>query len=645
MRFLQLGVLVVLALAANNDSWSPTGGYAPGYVNCPVNASFLRDAKGLLPQETEWLKGRRPVADKALQLFLDNAGMEDFDAGKFLSNTTNGRQVKVGIAFSGGGYRAMLCGAGQMAALDNRTRGASDRGLGGLLQAATYLSGLSGGNWLVGTIVLNNYTSVQDILDQKNSGEGLWDLEHSIANFGGWNVAKTVRYYKSLYDDVEDKRDAGFDASFTDTWGRALLHQFFRKEIEYGRLLLWNSLQNMDEFTSHQMPFPIVISDGRTPGTEIISGNSTVFEINPFELGSWDQLLQLFTDVRWIGSTVLRGMPLNSLSCVNGFDNAGFILGTSLTLFNQFILRINTTSFASAIKDIFRKILNQVLRKDNDIASYRPNPFRDDGNATYKLIVQNNTLFLVDGGEDNQNVPLYPLIQRVRDVDVIFAYDNSADTGGNWPDGASLVATYQRQFMKQGAGTIFPHVPDVNSFRNLNLTSKPAFFGCDAKNLSSLAGNSSAGDIYKSPLIVYTANRPFTYYSNRSTFKLSYSQDEKVGMIKNGFEVASRLNRTLDSSWPACVGCAIIRREQERQGIEQSDQCKQCFQKYCWDGSLDDSTANINFTTTGTTNGSEETGNRTVSGAISLIGATAGYNMLRALGYAALVLIACSFSV
>ena len=79
-------------------------------------------------------------------------------------------------------------------------------------------------------------------------------------------------------------------------------------------------------------------------------------------------------------------------------------------------------------------------------------------------------------------------------------------------------------------------------------------------------------------------------------------------MIRNGFEVASRNNLTLDSEWPACVGCAIIRRLQERNGEEQTEQCKRCFEKYCWDGSLDTDDENrLNFTSEGTTSGNEGT--------------------------------------
>ena len=61
-----------------------------------------------------------------------------------------------------------------------------------------------------------------------------------------------------------------------------------------------------------------------------------------------------------------------------------------------------------------------------------------------------------------------------RNVSAIFAFDNSNDVL-NWPDGTSLVKTYERQFSSQGNGIAFPYVPDQYTFRNLNLTSKPTF--------------------------------------------------------------------------------------------------------------------------------------------------------------------------
>lgn len=628
----------VLLLAASAAAWSPTGGYAPGQIDCP-DGSFVRAANNLSDHEIDWIAERHKVTDENLKLFLQGANLLDFNVSEFLSNTTDGRSITIGIAFSGGGYRAMLSGAGQIAALDNRTTGAAEKGLGGLLQSATYLTGLSGGNWLVGSLVMNNWTSVETILNNNT----IWNLEHSIVDYGGWNAIKAYEYYKDLWDDVHAKEDAGFEISLTDTWGRALSHQFFPELINYGDSLLWSQIRDLEAFTSYEMPFPIVVADGRTPGTTIISGNSTVFEFNAFEMGSWDPSLYAFTDVKYLGTQVKNGKPLNN-TCIGGFDNAGFVMGTSSSLFNQFVLQINTTSLSSTLKSIITSLLDTVSNEEDDIAIYEPNPFKDTSEASVQSIVNNSTLYLVDGGEDLQNIPLYPLIQPERNLDVIFAYDNSADTDQSWPNGTSMIATFERQLLAQGNGTIFPYVPDSTSFRNLNLTAKPTFFGCDAKNLSSLlADGADKSDVYKSPLIVYTANRPFTYYSNTSTFKLSYEDEEKRGMIKNGFEVASRLNNSLDSAWKTCVACAIIRREQERQGIVQSDQCKQCFQKYCWTGDIDDATPGINFTTTGTTNGNEQSGNQTVSAGISLIRGRA-HQMVKALGYLFLVIIACTFS-
>lgn len=618
-------------------AWSPTDSYAPGTVDCPSDVDLVRDATDISDSEKSWLEERNKVTDQYLIQFLDSAKLDDFNATDFVTNQAN-KSIVIGCAFSGGGYRAMLSGAGQLAALDNRTRNAAKLGLGGLLQASTYLVGLSGGNWLVGTIAMNNWTSVEKILDE---GE-IWDLEHSIVNYGGINLVKTYNYYKAINDDLDDKRDAGFDVSITDTWGRALSHQFFSNLSDYGAALTWSTIQESDPFTSHQMPFPISVADGRTPGTLIISGNSTVFEINPFELGSWDPSLYQFSNVKYLGTKVKDGKPVNN-TCYAGFDNTGFIMGTSSSLFNQFLLQVNTTSLTSIIKDLINNILNKVSHADNDIAVYKPNPFQATDAGYDTSIAKNDTLFLCDGGEDLQNIPLYPLLQPERKVDVIFAYDNSADTDQSWPNGTSLVATYERQTLGQANGTMFPYVPDQRTMRNLNLTAKPTFFGCDAKNLTSLLGptnTSKYGDdyVYNIPLIVYTANRPFTYWSNTSTFKLSYEDDEKRGMIKNGFEVASRLNRSLDKDWAACVGCAIIRREQERQGLNQSDQCAQCFSKYCWDGQLDESDPGINFTTTGTTSGTEDNGNRTVSAAMSMIWADKKQSLML-LGYGLLAVV------
>ncbi|KAI3406907.2 hypothetical protein KGF56_000199 [Candida oxycetoniae] len=596
--------LLVCYIASLVQSWSPTDSYAPGSVDCPSDKDLVRIADSISDEEKSWLEGRDSITRDKLSQFLNHANMTDIDVDAYAKGN---RSIHIGLAFSGGGYRAMLNGAGQLSALDSRTRNndfneqnSSISGLGGLLDATTYIAGLSGGSWLVGSIVMNNFTSVQQIVDQNK----IWDLTRSIFNYGKFNIKKSYKYYKGISDDIEAKRKAGFELTLTDTWGRALSHQFFTTLDDYGASMTFSSLQDWPIFTEHNMPFPIILSDARAPNTKIISLNSSLNEFNAFEMGSWDPSIYQFTQIKYLGTQVRDGETNGS--CIGGFDNAGFIMGSSSTLFNAIIFQVNTTTIPKALKTIITSILQDVSKHEDDVAMYKPNPFYDTTAGFSTNIAQNDSYTLVDGGEDGENIPLYPLFQPARDVDVVFAFDNSADTPQNWPNGSSLVESYNRQFGVEGNNTIFPYVPDTNTFVNKNLTAKPTFFGCNAKNLTSLARNNKT-DVYDVPLLVYIANRPFSYFTNTSTEKMKYDNKERNSIITNGFEVASRYNLTLDPEWPACVGCAIIRRTQERNGEEQSEQCKQCFERYCWDGSLDTSDADdkMFYTDQGTTSEQE----------------------------------------
>jgi lysophospholipase len=570
---------VCSVLIGITNAWSPTNGYAPGDIDCPSESSFLRVASGISTNESNWITNRHQATKQPLIDWLNRANLTDFDAEQFLSNITS---IPIGLAYSGGGYRAMLAGAGQFAALDDRTPNSTNANqLGGLVQAATYLAGLSGGNWLVGSIVLNNFTTIPDLQGSSN----IWDLEHSLIDPDGANIFSDASFWDDIVDDIDSKRDAGFNISFTDIWGRGLSHQFINL-TNGGPALTFDDIRNYPAFLNYSMPFPIHVADSRAPGTTVISANSTIFEFNPFELGSWDPELYTFTDIKYLGTQVNDGK--NNGTCVAGFDNAGFVLGTSSSLFNQFILQLNSTGVEGILKDLAEDILTDLGNDNDDIAIYDPNPFANSSFTMSTVMDTAPYLTLVDGGEDNQNVPLHPLIQPARNVDIVLAFDNSADTDNNWPAGLSLIATYERQFNPAGNNTIFPYVPDNQTFLNLGLTEKPTFFGCHASNFTSLFEQLDVpqDDQHIPPLIVYIANSPHSYLSNTSTFQLSYSQSEVAGMIQNGYETATQNNGTTDPEWPACLACAIIQRESERQNLTQSQQCQQCFSRYCWNGTI-----------------------------------------------------------
>lgn len=521
--------------------------------------------------------------------WLSRMNISNFDATSYINGIRNNVSAlpNIGIAVSGGGYRALMNGAGFLAAADNRTNNATNRGqIGGLLQSATYLAGLSGGGWLVGSIYTNNFSSVQDLRDG-SKGSSVWQFGNSIFEgpaSDGIQILSTADYYSTIEDEVSSKEDAGFNTSITDYWGRTLSYQLVNA-TDGGPAYTFSSIALEPNFQNGSIPFPFLVSDGRAPGTTIVSLNSTVYEFNPFELGSWDPTTYAFAPLQYVGSNFSGGIVPSDGECVEGFDQAGFVMGTSSTLFNQFLININATTIPQALKAIFTRILTDLGEDNDDIAQWQPNPFFNYKNATNRN-AQTMELTLVDGGEDGQNIPLYPLIQPIRHVDVIFAVDSSADTTYNWPNGTSLVATYERSMNNTiENGTAFPSIPDQNTFVNLGLNNRPTFFGCNASNITGPA-----------PLIVYIPNAPYITLSNFSTFDPEYNDTQRNAIIQNGYEVATLANGTLDAQWPACMACAALSRSFERTGATVPDECTQCFDRYCWNGTTDSSMPAGNYT-------------------------------------------------
>ena len=536
---------------------------------------MVRDGSTISRIEKDWVAKRHQETDNATTDFLNRAGMVGFDVGSFM----DGYSPNIGIAFSGGGYRAMLNGAGVFKAFDSRTPGSTNPAqMGGLVQSATYISGLSGGSWLVGSIFVNNFTTVQDL---QNSSE-LWDLSNSVLAPEGFtdldDTVDTVEYYEELHKEVTSKQDAGFDISLTDYWGRALATQLISGDG--GPAVTFSSIAKTDQFQNYEMPFPIIIADQKNPGQDIVSTNSTIYEFNPLEMGSFDPTLSSFTPLAYIGSPVAGGVPDNASHCTRGFDNAGFLLGTSSSLFNVALLQLESSSISGILRRLAENVLNELSDAETDTAIYSPNPFYKVKRSVNPA-ADSTSLTLVDGGLDGQNIPLEPLIQPSRNLDVVFAVDSSADTTTNWPNGTSLVATYARSLLPMQNYTDFPAIPDVNTFINLGLNTRPTFFGCNATNITHSPVDENS---ILPPLIIYLSNYPYTYMSNTSTFQMKYDSEERDAIIENGYNVATMGNGTVDQEWPACAACAIVRRGEEKRGLNQTDQCQRCFTKYCWDG-------------------------------------------------------------
>lgn len=146
----------------------------------------------------------------------------DYDVVSYLDKHSGNSSnlPNIGIAVSGGGWRALMNGAGAIKAFDSRTYNASTTGhLGGLLQSATYVAGLSGGSWLLGSIYINNFTTIDKL--QTHTDGSVWQFGNSILegpDTGGIQLLDSASYYKELAEAVEGKKNAGFDTSLTDIW-------------------------------------------------------------------------------------------------------------------------------------------------------------------------------------------------------------------------------------------------------------------------------------------------------------------------------------------------------------------------------------------------------------------------------------------
>lgn len=326
------------------------------------------------------------------------------------------------------------------------------------------------------------------------------------------------------------------------------------------------------------------------PDTIFIRPDSAIWEFTPYEFGTWNPRIQAFVDIDYIGSDLLNGVArdVNASStgtCVAGWDNAPWVMGVSSTLFNAAFSMLVEANGSSIIKDAVLSILGAIDSKYNDVALL-PNPFEGYRNDTSDVAPLLN-LTMVDGGEDGQNVPLWPLLQPSRELDFIFALDSSADVNG-WPNGTSLVATSDRVKNGTFSSIPFPEIPSQATFVNRGLNTRPTFFGCPG---SQITNQGTAFNNSQTPIIAYIPNYPYVGMGNTSTYQLEYTNLESQGVMDNAFAVGtmgSNLTANSNISWPLCLSCGMLLRSFERSNTPIPAECQTCYDAYCWDGVTND---------------------------------------------------------
>lgn len=455
----------------------------------------------------------------------------------------------------------------------------------------------------------NDVKQPMSLMDTFNDSSTYVDKSINLENF---NIDKIFKFYTQIHQEVQRKKNAGFFVSFTDYWGLALSKRLFTadddKESPHTFTAAFKELSSFKEFNQ---PFPIITAIQKTsPSIRLFrdeSKSSHIVEFNPFEFGSWDSYINGFFKLKYLGTLVFNGIPQNECKC--GYDNIGFLAATSSSLFNNVFMVIyrrmakieaKTRSNIETILGYFgigNTTDNSLPKSHPDYAIYSPNPFYEYTKA--ETDIQNSEhLYLVDGGDDGQNIPFHPLLQPCRNVDTILSYDLSSDKF-NFPNGSSLVKTQNRYHNTNSSfplpyfdldtktRAVFPFVPDPGYLKN----GGSIFLGCDLIYDYPLIDPSYSPNPfpnYLPPLIVYTPNTEISYPSNTSTFKLSYQRQEITAMFENGYNLATNAN---SSDFASCIRCAVIKRQFDKIKLDRAEYhknfdipefCQKCYIRYCY---------------------------------------------------------------
>jgi hypothetical protein len=135
-----------------------------------------------------------------------------------------------------------------------------------------------------------------------------------------------------------------------DIWGRAIaLHflngttedNFYSTSAAHDQGTQFSSIRLTQNFQAGAMPFPLLVTTSRVSEQMQLEGNSTTvlplsntqFEITPFSFGSFDATLSARVPIEYLGTAMSNGAVTNT--CVNYFEAASFMMGSSASLFNS----------------------------------------------------------------------------------------------------------------------------------------------------------------------------------------------------------------------------------------------------------------------------------------------------------------------
>ncbi|KAI9030730.1 acyl transferase/acyl hydrolase/lysophospholipase [Phycomyces nitens] len=424
--------------------------------------AMVREGSSLSKEEKMFVKARKEKQRQAFAKFIDvdpwEIELEDMPV--------------VGIASSGGGYRAMAGCTGYL-------RGMRDTGV---LDCVMYMAGVSGSCWTMSLFYsplsggsldtlsnhlqthmhthIANVSSFLTVLSaSKNNAKLLMQgvIERyyqqnntlNLVDVFGMLIGATLLTKKKISSDIdpEPPKDQANAVDVEGSPGKKddIIHGVVTEEDGTRRkpiLLSKNSmkLSHQDKvFGDGSQPMPIYCAV-RHDSAHTAEEDRDIYqwyEFTPFEMGCEE--IDAWIPMWGFGRKFDDGMnidrlPEQSLEIMMGVFGSAF--AASLVQFYQEIRNFLPKHAIEASDDI-------VIRYQESMSNYHPispasfpNPFYNlpeygpiEEGCTFSRpssLIESEELCLMDAGMDN-NIPFYPLLRQGRDVDVILAVDLSAD--------------------------------------------------------------------------------------------------------------------------------------------------------------------------------------------------------------------------
>ncbi|TEA14380.1 Cytosolic phospholipase A2 zeta [Colletotrichum sidae] len=413
------------------------------FINPEVQyAARVRVSDDLCEEEKEFLARRKKVTTMALAKYLD---IDEKDVHPDDVPT-------IAMCGSGGGLRALVAGTGSMLAADED----------GLFDCVTYTSGVSGSCWLQALYHSSiSEGSLGRVLQHLKARAGI-HIAYPPAAFQTLLSAPTSKYLLSGM--VEKlKGDPQADFGLVDVYGLLLAARFLVPKGDLGVEDRDFKLSNQREYIKFgQNPLPIYtavrheIPDVEVDGIEgVPSSSEAAKEVAKQE--AWFQWFEI-TPYEFFCEEFSAGIPTWAMGrrFNNGVDvppEEGFHLPETRM---PFLLGVFGSAFCATLSHYYREIrplvqsltgfgtLDEMIYGYNeDLSKVHPIDPGTVANFTYGMegklpktapnsIFKKEYIQLMDAGMSN-NLPIYPLLRPGRDVDVLVAFDASADIKtDNW---------------------------------------------------------------------------------------------------------------------------------------------------------------------------------------------------------------------